>query len=214
MMAFLAACMMAVMVAGCPDPEDEKGTGTGGGTNAGNGGRPGNLSADWSIASGPSNSVSVVDGNTLKVEWKAAANWGNVEVWGRVPTSVKLEDYDGLQFDIKIDTPNNYLILIRAQGSGDAWKLAEDYIPASDDWQEVNFEFDSATDPGWDQGFTQSTLAGWLAANPSAIKRVYISPVLNPGAPPDDTKKDNQFTTYYRNIGFYKDSSDETTLVW
>jgi len=219
MVVLLVISVGASLAVSCKDDDGNNGTGTGasgtgtagGGTGTASGGKLGNGKSDWNIAAGAQNSISEEDG-ALVIKWSVAAAWGLVELSGVLPASLALEEYDAVQFDIKIDTFNNYLILIRPQGSAAAWKLYEGYIDSSSDWQTVQYSFEDGT-PQWGS-FEEPDLAAYLNGNKSATKLLFICPILNPGDPADPERLGAEYTTYLRNIGFTKEGSNDVTLVW
>jgi len=220
----LAVCVGAALAMSCEEKDDDDGTGTntitgsGSGTPPGSGTGPlGNGVNDWTIAAAPegvtsTNSKGTEDG-ALMFKWAGPSEYYLTECWGKLPLSFAVEDYDGLTFDIKIDTTNNYAIMIRAQGEGKAWRLKDQYIESNTEWQSWEFPFDDAL-PQYGE-YAESTLKEWLnGSGKSAQKLVYINPVINPGNPVDTSKYNKQFTTYLKNIGFTKDTSDDVAIIW
>jgi hypothetical protein len=150
--------------------------------------------------------------DVMELKWGSSAGWQANEFWALLPTDIPYHEYDGLTFQIKSATHNNYLILIRNTGEANAWRLGDEYLGERNEWVTIKLAFADANDPGWGSNFTQDSLNDWLdeTKNSETRKRLYINPLLNPhvnGGEVDVTQ-----TTLFKNIGLYKDGADDLIL--
>lgn len=158
---------------------------------------------DWSGDNGKSN-----DNGAIKLTWQQ--NSGVKEISGRFNDFTALSGYDGLTFQIKADSGNDFVILLRSDNSGSkAWRLGEKYIPITNGFMTERFSFSDAVDTGWGGNFSQNGVKAWLSADTSG-KKIYIAPVVNAG---------NRTSGNYwlKNVGFYKGDEltpDEVYIIW
>ena len=210
----LAVLLAATLVIGCDDGsgDDDKG--------------PVYLGAlaDWSIvrssedSTTPTSAFSITSSNdggdtVMKLVWKVASQWQAVQMWAPVPASFPIEEYDGLTFDIKHDSvANNCLVVMREQSQANAWEIGNEYS-GGDEWVTIKLPFIDAEDAGWGTAFSEADFPEWLVAtkDSSNPKLLYLNPMLNGGV--EGNIADNSYTTYFKNIGFYKGEPDNPTAI-
>ena len=181
---------------------------------------------DWTIVTGWENNYDAEklkiemaqDGSNraMKVTWGTSAVWKACDLYADLPAGVDYGDYDGISFKLKthVIQGNNFNFQFKATyGGEEVYFLAGDgheWLASTDTWVTVTRPFSGYAKTDW-SGTYSGTLKQFLTDTMDTTQRIYISPILNHENP---TLVNEDIVIYLDNIGFYKGSTSNVTVIW
>ena len=179
---------------------------------------------DWTIVPGWQNNIdatrlkvqSVAEGTNgvLKVTWGASSDqWIACDLSAMLPADIDYSNYDGISFRLKTPIGSNQFNFQLTAPYEDGTGVflctnGHEWVGNTDTWVTITRAFTNYEWRTWSGDGYTGTL-GELLANTGA--KIYISPQLNT----DNTALiDQDIVIYLDNIGFYKTTPTNVTVIW